>query len=299
MRAATAVKSGHGKPAITGIDHLLVGVSDLEQARESWLRLGFTLSPRGRHVGWGTANYCVMFQNDYLELLGIIDPNQFTDELGQFLKSRQGLLSVAFASDDAEASADHLSAVGVNVDGPQELSRVLELPEGEAQPAFRLLHLPASATPGLRAFICHHLTPELVRRRAWCRHLNGAMAIQSVTAVVEDPSALAIPYGELFGFDRVRVSDGIVEVDSGHGTICFTTRAAARRAYPALRRSPDYPTPWLAAAKLTVADPTTTAVYLKRVHMAFEQDADGTIRVAPADATGVVVEFSRAPNRRR
>src|SRR5438067_1608228 len=35
---------------IAGIDHLIVGVRDLEQARLGWRRLGFTLSPRGRHI---------------------------------------------------------------------------------------------------------------------------------------------------------------------------------------------------------------------------------------------------------
>jgi len=51
---------------ILGIDHTLVGVADLDQAGMAWTRLGFTLSPRGRHIGWGTANYCVMFARDYI-----------------------------------------------------------------------------------------------------------------------------------------------------------------------------------------------------------------------------------------
>ena len=45
---------------ITGIDHTLVGVRDLEAARATWTRLGFSVTPRGRHIGWGTGNYCVM-----------------------------------------------------------------------------------------------------------------------------------------------------------------------------------------------------------------------------------------------
>ena len=55
---------------IAGIDHVIVGVRDLEHARMGWTRLGFTLTPRGRHLGQGTANYCIMFARDYLELLG-------------------------------------------------------------------------------------------------------------------------------------------------------------------------------------------------------------------------------------
>ena len=59
---------------VLGIDHVLAGVADLEAARAAWRRLGFTVTPRGRHIGWGTGNYCIMFPDDYVELLGIVDP---------------------------------------------------------------------------------------------------------------------------------------------------------------------------------------------------------------------------------
>ena len=88
---------------IAGIDHAIVGVRDLEQARASYQRLGFQLTPRGRHVGWGTANYCVMFEGDYLELLGIVDPGQFTNQLDRFLAEREGLLALALRTDRCAA----------------------------------------------------------------------------------------------------------------------------------------------------------------------------------------------------
>src|SRR5580693_1632171 len=82
---------------IAGIDHVIVGVRDLERARVGWSRLGFTLSPRGRHIGQGTANYCIMFPSDYVELLGIVDRNDFAQRLDAFLASREGLMAAAFA----------------------------------------------------------------------------------------------------------------------------------------------------------------------------------------------------------
>jgi hypothetical protein len=39
---------------LDGIDHLIIGVRDLEAARARYARLGFNTTPRGRHVGWGT-----------------------------------------------------------------------------------------------------------------------------------------------------------------------------------------------------------------------------------------------------
>ena len=76
-----------GGEALTGIDHVVIGVNDLDGARDSFARLGFTVSPRGRHVGWGTANYTVMFENDYLNLMSIVDPTQDLNRLDQFLEA--------------------------------------------------------------------------------------------------------------------------------------------------------------------------------------------------------------------
>ncbi len=186
---------------ITGIDHALIGVRDLEAARETWTRLGFTVTPRGRHIGWGTANYCIMFQHDYIELLGIVDPGQFTNDLDRFLEVREGALGLAFATDDAVAAAAELTARGIAVEGPKDLKRILELPEGDALPAFSLVHLPPEAIPDLRAFLCQHLSRDLVWQPQWMEHPNTALGIRRVTIAVEDPEATARAYAEIWGRD--------------------------------------------------------------------------------------------------
>ena len=187
--------------SITGIDHALIGVRDLEAARTTWTRLGFTVTPRGRHIGWGTANYCIMFQQDYIELLGIVDPGQFTNDLDRFLEHREGALGLAFATEDAVAAAAELTARGIAIDGPKDLKRILELPEGDALPAFSLVHLPPEATPGLKAFLCQHLSRDLVWQPQWTTHPNTALGIRRVSVAVEDPEATARAYAEIWGRD--------------------------------------------------------------------------------------------------
>ena len=91
--------------AITGIDHALIGVRDLEKARAAYARLGFTPCPRGSHIGWGTANYCLMFRDDYVEILGIVDPSQFSNNLDTFLTKREGLMGLAWATRDGDGAA--------------------------------------------------------------------------------------------------------------------------------------------------------------------------------------------------
>ena len=278
--------------AISGVDHLLIGVRDLTAAQAVWQRLGFTLTPRGRHIQWGTGNYCIMFPNDYLELLGIVDRSRFVNNLDRFLETREGLMGLAFATDDAERAVRRLIQAGYAAEGPKDLQRILELPEGEARPAFRLVTLPASATPGLSAFICSHLTPDLVRRPAWLAHPNGAQAISSVTVVVDDPSALALPYGALFGFDRVTVADGQVTLDSGGPVIRFVAARHLLRLQPGAEVLPDYPCPWLIAFRLRVANVAVTADVLDARGVRFKFDRTEVIRVPAAEANGVILEFA-------
>jgi hypothetical protein len=277
--------------ALRGVDHALVGVRGLADARRAWRRLGFTLSPRGRHIGWGTANHCIMFARDYVELLGIIDPGQFTNDLDRFLAVREGLLGLALACNDAAAAAAELAAAGLPADGPKALRRSLELPEGEAMPTFSLVHLPASVTPGLSAFICQHLSRGLVWREAWQSHPNGACGIRGLTAVVADPGAMAGAYGALFGPARVSRTDGCLQVDSGTAVLCFVTEEALRRLHPRAAELPSIPESGLVALTVATRDLAETAACLTGAGVAHGWDDRRRILVSPLEATGVVLEF--------
>src|SRR6202049_2099501 len=90
---------------IAGIDHVSIGRRDLERARMGWTRLGFALTPRGRHLGQGTANYCIMFGRDYLELLGFAEPDEDAERLQAFLAQREGPMALAFAPDGSPEAA--------------------------------------------------------------------------------------------------------------------------------------------------------------------------------------------------
>src|SRR3546814_14501073 len=79
---------------IRGIDHVLVGVRDLEAARETYARLGLPVSPPGRHIGSGTANYWLMFPGYYIELPGLVDAPPFTPNLTRFLAIRAAPLAL-------------------------------------------------------------------------------------------------------------------------------------------------------------------------------------------------------------
>lgn len=275
--------------AIAGIDHTLIGVRDLEAACTAWRKLGFTVTPRGRHIGWGTANHCIMLHRGYVELLGIVDPAQFTNGLDLFLAEREGLLGLAFRSRDGDATAAWLRGRGLTPDGPRDLKRALELPEGEALPAFRLVHPPPEATPGLRAFFCQHLTPDIVRRNDWVVHPIRAASLMAVVTVVERPADLAAAYSRLFGPAAVTAADGSLQVDTGEGDLLFVTPDGLQRLYPGLEL-PRHAPPWTAAMRISVLIPIDAADYLDAKGVRFAATGQG-IAVAPDQANGVILEL--------
>jgi catechol 2,3-dioxygenase-like lactoylglutathione lyase family enzyme len=275
--------------AIVGIDHTLVGVRDLEAARAAWEKLGFRLTPRGRHIGWGTGNYCIMLERGYIELLGILDPTQFTNNLDKFLAEREGLLGLAFRSRDNDRTAKWLAAQGLTPDGPKDLKRALELEEGEVLPAFRLVFLPPSETPGLRAFFCQHLTPDLIRRGAWIVHAIRAVSLKTVITVVERPGDLAPAYARLFGADAVSAEGDALRVDCGEGELLFVTHDGLQRLYPEIAL-PRRAEPWIAAMRIGVLILADAADYLDYKGVTFVNTPRG-MAVLPDQVNGTIVEF--------
>ena len=277
---------------IAGIDHAIIGVRNLEQARASYQRLGFQATPRGRHVGWGTANYCLMFANDYLELLGIVDPAEFTNDLERFLAEREGLLALALRSTDPVATHAAWQDAGLAPDEIADLGRRLE-PDLELR--FANVMLPPAATGGVRLFACAALTPEPMREAAWLHHPNGARGIASVTVAVDDPESFYEPMARVFGSICLTQTDDTLAVHTGNSVLLFVTPDDLDMLHPELEAiatdalSDGAPT--LAALSLTVRDLAATAAWLDHQGLAYRRDSGGTIGVPPAETHGVMLEF--------
>lgn len=275
---------------ITGIDHAIVGVRKLEAARRQWAKLGFTITPRGRHKGWGTANYCIMFETDYVELLGIVDPAAFTNKLDRFLKIREGLMGLAFSTETAEAVSAALDAASIAYKGPADLSRLLELPEGEVEPAFKLVYL-NGATPGVSSFVCQHLTRDLVWRPEWTRHANGVTGIDSMTVVVRNTGAPRAGWKAFLGKNAItEIGEQEFSAIVGQTELRFLTEDAAKAALPELRRRKWRP-PFIAGMVLSVTDPAETVRALEAGGIGYVRKDDQTVAVRGSQANGVSLEF--------
>ena len=85
---------------LQGLDHVVVLVHDLDKAQQAYVRMGFTLTPRGFHT-LGSHNHCLMFGPDYVELLAVPKPHPAMQYFTDFLAKGEGLGAIALATDDA------------------------------------------------------------------------------------------------------------------------------------------------------------------------------------------------------
>lgn len=275
---------------LSGIDHVIVGVRDLEQARATYERLGFRVTPRGRHLGWGTANYCLMFQDDYVELLGIVEPDRFSNNLDRFLEEREGLLSIVLRTSDPQATRGAWQRAGLDPAEVADLGRLLE-PDTELR--FQNVMLSPDATGGVPLFACAHLTPGRMRESSWLEHPNGAARIRSVTVVTEDPGAYWEPMGQVFGTTSLTDTDDTLAVHTGRsGMLLFVTPDDLEVLHPELETIAAEQNPVIAALTLRVADPDATASFLDAQGVPYRRDAAGAVGIGPEHTHGVLLEFT-------
>ena len=279
--------------AIAGIDHVIVGVRDLERARAGWSRLGFTLSPRGRHIGQGTGNYCIMFASDYIELLGIVDPGDFVQNLDAFLVRREGLIATAFAPAAApEETRAALQRLQLHPSEPRPLGRQIELPEGALMPRFSLIALPPGETPGLDCFICAHLTPELMRRPDWLDHPNGANGLKGIHVLVEHTTPLLPAYDRLFGIQQVTTTDTVASIRVGRHRLVLSTPDDFVTMHPGIDLDPGFGLPGIVSLELGIERRERTAAHFAKQQLLFEEMPDGSLVVPANEANGAILFFS-------
>ena len=211
--------------AITGIDHCVVLVRDLERARGRYERLGFTVSARGLHPpDHGTGNHTVMFEREYVELLGVISPTASNEHWRRALATREGISGLALQTPSADAAAAEMNAAGIALSAPADFARPVVLPDGiRSQAAFRTTQFPQGIAPGFHLFCCEHRTRHTTWLPELLRHANGAVALDHVMSASDDPRADAARVGRLFASEPKADADGSYEVDTGNSTIRFQT----------------------------------------------------------------------------
>ncbi len=178
---------------LTGIDHLVIVVADLDAAIASYTQLGFTVVRGGRHPGLGTYNALIAFADGaYFELIAFevpSSPHWWYAALGR----GGGLVDFCMASDDLAADVATLRRAGVEIADPSPLGR--ERPDG-----YKLswvLAVPRSPYSGIVPFLIKDETPREERVPKQRTHRNGATGASRLTVAVEDAAAIRRYYAAI------------------------------------------------------------------------------------------------------
>src|SRR5215475_5961254 len=213
-------------------------VKDLDKAAENYKRLGFTVSPRGTHSAhMGSGNYTIMFDPDYMELLGVLAPTEHNAPARAFLDRRgEGIERIAFTAIDSAAGADEIRARGLTPIGPTDFERPVTLPNGTVSAArFQTFLWPTAEAPGgVRIFACQHKTRETVWIPELMTHANGAKRLRQVLLAAPDPAKEASHLAKLTDRDVRKEADGAIAVPSGadRADFVFMTLQQLAARYP-------------------------------------------------------------------
>lgn len=180
----------------TDLDHVGVGVRDLDAASRAYERLGFTLSPFARHAGAvepggptvqrATGNRCAMLDAGYIELIAVVDPSLPAGGLDTRIAEREGVHIVAFGCDDPAATNSALKEAGFAARGTVYLERMVDTPQGPRLAKFdRVPVAPADVPEGV-IFHIKHLTRDVIWQPQLLKHANGALALDEVVIHVAD-----------------------------------------------------------------------------------------------------------------
>ncbi len=273
---------------IRGIDHAVILVRDLDQAQETYSRLGFTLTPRGYHT-LGSQNHCLMFGTDYIELLAVPIPHPAMQYFTDFLAHGEGLAAIALATDDANGAHEELADAGVAADAPLDFSRPVILPEGARDAAFRIVQLSPAQTPGCRTFLCQHFTRGVVWRPGYTDHPLGVTGIAGFAVASEELSQTAHSYAQIFDSRPQPIAEGL-RVDTGSAPIAIASKTKLRERLKAAAL-PTRNAPLLAAVFFHVGDRAKAAAVLAEGGFAPVALADGSYAIGAAQANGVALVF--------
>ena len=279
---------------VIGIDHAVVMVRDLDQAAENYKRLGFTVSPRGTHSAhMGSGNYTIMFDPDYMELLGVLTPTEHNAPARAFLeRSGEGIERIAFTAVDSADGAEEIRARGYVPIGPTDFERPVTMPNGTVSAArFRTFQWPTAEAPGgVRIFACQHKTRETVWIPELMKHANGAKRLKQVLIVTPDPAQDAAHLSRMIDRDGKAEADGAVTVPSGgdRADFVFLNREQLGKRYPGVSLAG---LPERGGAGLVIAADLAAAE--KALGTTGVSSAGGVV-VPPASGNGTLLAFIKA-----
>lgn len=211
------------------VDHAVINVLyRMDAAVERFRTFGFTLTERGHH-SLGSINHLMMFDTDYLELIGL--PHGAARIRREVADSPLGLNGLVFATHDADALHQKLVAQGVAVESPVAFHRPVTIDGVVHRASFRTVRFAPGYVLGGRVYFCEHRTPHLVWRPEWQRHRNGVHGLAAFTIVLAEPAREAEVYARMVGGTPRHLSGDEIDLTLGTFTVRFMSRVCYGERY--------------------------------------------------------------------
>lgn len=280
------------------LDHVIVGVADLDAAAEQTAALlGRPASWRGTHPEYGTANVLFRVANSYLELISQAGEGPIGELLGKRLAEQgDGLVGMAFGTDDADAAAAFLRGRGLPVLDPQP-GHGRDLESGAERRWRNVLVAPEASRGGWLFAIEHETAADaLALKEPACERAAAVAALDHVVVMSPDPDGARALYGDGLGL-RLALDRSFEE--RGVRLLFFRVGGATIEIGGRLGAEPDRESPdrlWGIAWQVPDAD----AAHARLAAAGFDLDAvrDGfkpgtrvfTVRGEPCGVATLVIE---------
>lgn len=290
------------------LHHVGVINTDLHILSERYEKLGFFLTPvstpkiiiepGGQPVSLGVGNRHAIFEKNYFELLGIVDPQQWgnipKEKLGPYnidipLKRYEGLHVMHFGTDHIELVKERFREQEIPCSEIKNFQRNVQTDKGEQTMRARTISFPPELTAEGLIQIAQHDTPELVFQPQHMIHSNGAVGLSELILCCEDPRAYVHKYEQLTDHKSIEIEDNYFILDLGHSKIIVIAIEYLAAIVP--NYTP--PTiPFMAAVTVETSDLQLTENVLLKNDIPFTE-INGHIVVSPDDAGGCAVIFKQ------
>lgn len=181
------------------IDHIVIAVTDLDQAVRDYETLGFTVLAGGEHPRGSRNALVVLADGAYLEIIAFSRPVPDFRWWKVLNDAGSGLVDYALLpSGSLDADLARTRAAGIEINGPIDGERLQ--PDG-TRIAWRSARPPEPDIP----FICEDVTPRALRvpEGKVRKHSNGVTGVAGVTVAVRNLAASVARYRALIGLEPV------------------------------------------------------------------------------------------------
>jgi catechol 2,3-dioxygenase-like lactoylglutathione lyase family enzyme len=183
-----------------GLDHLVLGVRDLDAAGAFYQKLGFTVGAVNRHP-WGTHNRIIQFPGVFLELITVGEPEKIVPHaphhfsFGAFVRDAlargEGASMLVLDSADGQGDAAAFASARIGAFEPFFFERQGIRPDGSSvRVAFTLAFAMSETAPDTAFFVCQQHEPQNFWNPAFQTHANGARTVTSVTFATDNVPAM-------------------------------------------------------------------------------------------------------------